>query len=76
MSVSQSTRLLQSKQALRESLLSTIDLLDRRRAGEIGDRRIDDYVALDWLEWNGGALRLTTTGQNVRRQMLAQLETP
>jgi len=63
-------------QALRATLLATIDLLDRRRAAEIGDRLIDDYVALDWLEWNGGALRLTVTGQNVRRQLLEQLEQP
>ena len=41
-----------------------------------GDRLIDDYVSLDWLEWNGGALRLTVTGQNVRRQLLEQLEQP
>lgn len=63
-------------QALRDSLLSTIDLLSRRRAAEIGDGFIDDYVALNWLEWNGGALRLTITGQNVRQQLLANLERP
>jgi hypothetical protein len=63
-------------QVLRDSLLSTIDLLNRRRAAEIGDGVIDDYVALNWLEWNGGALRLTVTGQNIRRQLLANLERP
>ena len=63
-------------QLLRDSLLATIDSLDRRRAAEIGSGFIDDYVALNWLEWNGGALRLTVTGQNVRQQLLANLERP
>ena len=63
-------------QALRDSLLSTIDLLNRRRSPRHGDGVIDDYVALNWLEWNGGALRLTVTGQNIRRQLLANLERP
>lgn len=65
-----------SVEELRESLLSTIDLLYRRRAAEVGDRLIDAYIAHDWLEWNGGTLRLTTTGENVRRQLLSGLETP
>jgi hypothetical protein len=30
---------------------------------------ISDYVALHWLEWNGGALRLTT-----RRKVCDQLK--
>jgi hypothetical protein len=54
---------------LRASLLTTVDLLRRCRAGEIAGTDIDDYVALDWLEWNGGSLRLTTTGSNVCRQL-------
>jgi hypothetical protein len=59
---------------LRESLLSTIDLLGRRRASEIGDAVIDDYVSVNWLEWHGGALRLTVTGENVRKQLLTRFE--
>jgi hypothetical protein len=61
---------------LRDALLSTIDLLHRRRAAEIGDRLIDGYIALDWLEWNGGTLELTATGDNVRKQILAALDNP
>jgi hypothetical protein len=76
MSSSPSTREPLSPQVLRDSLLSTIDLLTRRRAAEIGDAVIDDYVALNWLEWNGGALRLTVVGQNIRQQLLANLERP
>jgi hypothetical protein len=57
------------REALRNALLGTVDLLKRRRAGEIAERDIDDYVALNWLEWNGGGLRLTTTGANVCKQL-------
>jgi len=53
-------------------MLSTVDLLQRRRADLIGDSAIGDYVALHWLEWNGGALRLTTTGKNVCDQLRAE----
>jgi hypothetical protein len=63
-----------SADELRDSLLSTIDLLYRRRAAEVGDRLIDGYLALQWLEWNGGTLRLTARGENVRKQLLAGLE--
>lgn len=58
---------------LRESLLATVDLLKRRRAAEIDAGFIDDYVALNWLEWNGGGLRLTVTGENICRQLSARL---
>lgn len=58
---------------LRESLLATVDLLKRRRAAEIDAAFIDEYVALNWLEWNGGGLRLTVTGENICRQLSARL---
>jgi hypothetical protein len=58
---------------LRESLLATVDLLKQCRACDVADGYLDDYVALQWLEWNGGALRLTVTGQNVCRQLAAGL---
>ena len=57
---------------LRATLLSTVDLLYRRRADLIGDGTIGDYVALHWFEWNGGALRLTVTGQNICEQLKAE----
>jgi hypothetical protein len=50
-------------------LLNTVSLLRHRRAGEIGEAYIDGYVALNWLEWNGGSLRLTVTGDNMRKQL-------
>jgi hypothetical protein len=52
--------------------LSAADLLYRRRADLIGDGTISDYVALHWFEWNGGALRLTVTGQNICGQLKAE----
>lgn len=62
------------RDSLRESLLATVDLLKRRRAAEIDAGFIDDYVALNWLEWNGGGLRLTVTGENICRQLSARLD--
>jgi hypothetical protein len=55
---------------LRRSLAENAGLLQRRRAGEIPTSDIDDYVALNWLEWHGGTLRLTLTGENVTRQQV------
>ena len=54
---------------LRNELLVTMDSLERRRADLVSEDLIADYVALNWLEWNGGSLRLTETGKNVREQM-------
>ena len=59
----------QRREALREALPATADLLKRRRASDIAAADIDDYVAMNWLEWNGGGLRLTTTGDNVCKQL-------
>jgi hypothetical protein len=61
------------REDLLSALLATVTLLERRRAGEIADGYIDDYVALNWLEWNGGTLRLTVTGDNIRKQLTAGL---
>jgi len=56
---------------LRIELLTTVDSLHRRRADLVSESFIADYVALHWLEWNGGALRLTVTGKNICEQMRA-----
>jgi hypothetical protein len=61
------------RETLRSALLATVDLLHRRRASEIPDGYIDGYVALNWLEWHGGGLRLTITGSNVCRQVTLSL---
>ena len=61
------------RDVLRDRLLATVDLLKQRRAAEIPESTIDDYVALHWLEWQGGTLRLTTTGENVCKHLTALL---
>ncbi len=57
---------------LRDALESCMDALYRRRASEIPEGYLDEYVGLDWLEWNGGSLRLTTVGENIRLQLRAE----
>ncbi len=56
--------------ALRTELPQVADLLQKRRASEIDPGVIDELVQLSWLEWVGGTLQLTTTGQNICRQQL------
>lgn len=58
---------------LRDELLATVSLLKQRRAAEIAEGFVEDYVALHWMEWHGGSLRLTTTGENVCRHLKALL---
>ncbi|NRT57570.1 hypothetical protein [Sphaerotilus uruguayifluvii] len=54
---------------LRAALPATIEFLQRRRADLIDPVLIDDYVAINWFEWHGGALRLTVTGRNICAQL-------
>jgi hypothetical protein len=56
------------KDALRDALPQTWSLLKAHRASDIATQDIDDYVALNWMEWNGGSLQLTVTGSNVCQQ--------
>ena len=62
----------QRRDSLRDALPATVGLLKLRRAAEIAESDIDDYVALNWMEWNGGGLRLTTTGENICRQVVVR----
>jgi hypothetical protein len=55
------------REVLRDALQAAVDSLYRRRASEIPEGYIDDYVSLNWLEWHGGSLRLTPTGENICR---------
>jgi len=54
---------------LRDTLESAVDSLHHRRASEIPDDFIADFVSMDWLRWHGGSLRLTATGDKVCRQI-------
>jgi hypothetical protein len=55
------------REALRDSLQLTAHLLKRREACDIPAGYIDDYLALDWLEWKGSTLHLTIIGENICR---------
>lgn len=57
------------RETLREALPASLALLHRRRASEIAPGYIDDYVALRWLDWHGGSLRVTVVGENICRQL-------
>lgn len=59
------------KETLRNALQASADSLYRRRANEIPEGYIDDYVSLNWLEWHGGALRLTLLGERLCRGVRA-----
>jgi len=57
------------KERLRLALPGAAELLRTRQASLISSGDIDDFVALNWLEWHGGTLRLTVTGSNVCSQL-------
>jgi hypothetical protein len=61
------------RELLRDELPLSIDMLRRRRCSEIAPGFIDDYVALNWMEWHGGGLRVTVVGENVCRQVVDRL---
>ncbi len=54
---------------LRLALPATAEQLKLRHADQIDADDIEAYVALNWLEWQGGGLRLTITGKNICAQM-------
>ena len=64
--------------ALQDSLLATVDALSRRRACDIPEQTIDRFVAMRWLQWSGGNLRLTAAGEEtlvkVHATMLGNLQ--
>jgi hypothetical protein len=63
------------KERLRQALPAAAELLRSRQAGLIAAREIEEFVALNWLEWHGGTLRLTVTGSNVVSQSRAAQST-
>ncbi len=64
---------LSQREQLRLGLLAAVDSLSRRRADLVSEKVIEDYVALRWLEWNGGGLRLTATGTTLCDEMRADM---
>ncbi|WP_124543626.1 hypothetical protein [Piscinibacter terrae] len=47
---------------LRQEFPASVDSIRRDRADQIPDGFVEDYLALHWLEWHSGSLRLTSTG--------------
>ena len=72
------TALSKTNAALHDCLLATVDALSRRRACDIPEKTIDHFVALRWLKWSGGSLRLTESGEEmlvkVHASMLRNLQ--
>jgi hypothetical protein len=60
------------REVLREGLPEVVKHLKERRADLIAEGFIDDYVALDWLEWRGGGLQVTTVGRNICEQIASR----
>jgi hypothetical protein len=46
-----------------DAFASAADSLLLRRAGEIPERSIEDFVSLGWMRWHGGSLQVTPLGQ-------------
>ena len=59
----------QHRETLKDGLPHVVQCLKAHQANLIGDGCIEDYVALDWLEWRGGHLQLSEVGQNICRQI-------
>ncbi|HET9643710.1 MAG TPA: hypothetical protein VFP68_10230 [Burkholderiaceae bacterium] len=62
--------------ALSHELPTAVSSLWRRRAWEIPEGHVDDYVKLGWMDWNSGALVLTSSGQAVHDRVVAQRTVP
>ncbi len=59
---------------LRAALPHIQNLLKTNQAGQIGDDVIDELVKCFWMEWDGGALKLTATGLNICRQFTMEAQ--
>lgn len=59
-------------EALSRQLPAAIASLWRRRASEVPQGSLDDFVALGWMSWSSGALVLTPAGQVVHDGVVAR----
>ncbi|AKJ29832.1 hypothetical protein [Caldimonas brevitalea] len=57
------------REMLRAQLPTVERLLRSRRVDLLSLRDLGQYLALEWIEWYGGTLRLTDVGRNVRDQV-------
>lgn len=63
-------------EVLSHQLPAAIASLWRRCAWEVPQRNLDDFVALGWMDWRGGALVLTPTGKVVHDKVVARGTAP
>lgn len=64
------------REVLSHQLPATSASLWRRRAWEVPQGRLDDFVTLGWMNWSRGALLLTPAGQIVHDRVVAQGAAP
>ena len=57
-------------------LPAAIASLWRRRASEVPQGSLDDFVTLGWMNWSRGTLVLTPAGQVVNDRVVAEGATP
>jgi hypothetical protein len=62
------------REQLRDRFPGIVDALHGGHADRVPEGFIADYVALDWLEWNSGALRVTLSGTTLCEQMREQTQ--
>jgi hypothetical protein len=63
-------------EVLSHQLPAAIASLWRRRAWEVPQGSLEDFVTLGWMHWSRGALLLTPAGQVVHDRVVAQGATP
>lgn len=63
-------------EVLSHQLPAAIASLWRRRAWEVPQGSLDDFVTLGWMSWSSGTLMLTPAGQIVHDRVVAQGATP
>jgi hypothetical protein len=57
------------REALRDMLPTSVDALGRACVAALPAGYDDDYLALRWLEWHAGRLRITPAGSAVCRTL-------
>ena len=71
--MTQAAALVKITAALCDSFAAAADALGRRRARDIPETAIDKFVALRWLEWCGGTLRITEVGELVLMKLQTRM---
>lgn len=57
---------------LRQALPGSVEQLRLSRKPDLPPGFVEDYVALSWLEWHGGLLRVTSVGEELLKRLDAK----